>query len=185
MALNRFILALNNVGNEYFTNIERLFTYELFHQLRIIIEYQPFDNENIILDCEIPKNVITTEQANALGILPLDSLKYPDFIIHERETAVSQLLVAEVKATKNLSRKQTVSDIRKLISFIRLYRFNVGVFVATNVTMERIITHMNHPETQLSQEEYLHIDRVHVLTKNDTEQQWTHMTLVEILQNNN
>jgi len=192
MPLQRFVDALNSVPYEYFGNTERLFTYELYYQLRIMIQNNPFDENNIVLDAELPKRLLSQQQAQALGLLPLNGLMSPDFIIHERENGNNQLLVSEVKAERYLNQEKTIKDINKLISLRHNYNFQNGVFVAININMQKIRDYIhnlnpNPLPTDLQIMWPNNIDHslvnIDIYTKEYYHSPWEHNTLLEIINN--
>ncbi len=185
MPLNTFVQALNNVPNEYFGQTERLFTYELYNQLRNLQYLLP---HNIVLDAELPKRRLSLTEEQDLNLLSLNNLMSPDIIIHERDTANQQLLVSEVKAEKYLSAEKTIKDLNKLIALRHNYRFNIGVFVAINVNMQKIkdyIHNLNQNNLQIMWPQNI-VDNqwdIHIYTKVDNNAQWEHDTLVTIINN--
>ena len=189
MPLQRFEEALNNVSNNYFGDTERLFTYELYYELRKVLNDNPLPYNNIVIDAELPKRRLTPHQAVVYGLLPLDRLMSPDFIIHERDTGTHQLLVSEVKAERSLSRVKTITDLNKLISLRRNYNFEIGVFVAINVSLERIRQHVNNVNTEIQWpivNGVRNIDptlNIHIFTKLNDISPWEHDTLIDIINN--
>lgn len=190
MPLQRFREALNNVPPQYFGETERLFTYELYYQLKEIFNNHPLLNNNIVIDAELPKRRLTLYQARVLGLLPLDKLMSPDFIIHERDTGDNQLLVAEVKAEKYLSLDKTIKDINKLISLRQNYAFQKGVFVAININIQKIKDYIhglnsnpqqNDPRIMWPVNVPHNNVNIHIFTKEDATSQWEHETLINII----
>lgn len=190
MPLNRFQEALNNVSDEYFGETERLFTYELYHELKEVFNNNPLlHHNNVVIDAELPKRRLTQQQANNLGLLPLDNLMTPDFIIHERANANNQVLVAEVKAERYLSAKKAIKDINKLIALRRNYNFQIGVFVAINVTLESIRNHIHNPDITILWPEINGARTIdpaldlHIYTKQDSNSPWEQSTLINLINN--
>ncbi len=185
MPLTTFVQALNNVPNEYFGKTERLFAYELYNQLRNLQYLLP---QNVVFDAELPKRRLSLTEEQDLNLLSLNNLMSPDIIIHERETADHQLLVSEIKAEKYLSAKNMIKDLNKLIALRHNYRFNVGVFVAINVDMQKIqdyIHNLNQNNLQIMWPQGF-VDNqwdIHIYTKVDDVSPWEHDTLVNIINN--
>ncbi len=186
MPLNIFTQALNNVPNEYFGKTERLFTYELYHELRGLQHF--LVHPNIVIDAELPKQRISLTEEQELNLLSLDNLMSPDIIIHERESADQQLLVSEIKAEKYLSAEKMFKDLNKLIALRHNYRFDVGVFVAINVDMQKIkdyIHNLNQNNLQIMWPQGF-VDNqldIHIYTKVDVNSQWESDTLINIINN--
>ncbi len=109
-ALLFFKNAINKVDSHYYNQNEGVFCYELYHQLRKSQEENGQNWENVSIDGELLKDRITDEEANEKGIVPLDGRRYPDFLMHQRDNANFQLLVAEVKTTPDLERRELKKD---------------------------------------------------------------------------
>lgn len=183
--------TLNSISAEYFGLTERVFTYELYHKLRFrnIPHEIGLLHANIVIDAELPKRVLTVQHAAELGLLPLENLMSPDIIIHERDTGNQQLLVAEIKAEKYLNGLKTIHDINKLISLRRNYNFQLGIFVAINVNMNRICQHILDNQNVImwpldgGQAQVDPNLDIHIFTKLNSASNWEHETLINILQN--
>jgi len=123
--------ALNNVGEMYYSIMtathngqkqifrERVFCYELYHQMRCLQITNPsFFSINI--DPEIDKR----------GHEIIDENINPDFIIHERGTMKKNCAVIEVKVS--LDNDDIVDDFQKLCCMINNYNYIIGVFILIN-----------------------------------------------------
>ena len=64
---------------------ERVFCYELYHQLRKIMVQNDL-NEKTILQAELRKPQVSSEIEQLFGIQSIDGVYYPDFLIHEPNT---------------------------------------------------------------------------------------------------
>lgn len=175
--------TLNSISAEYFGLTERLFTYELYHKLKLrnIPNEIGLQHANIVIDAELPKRVLSPQGAAALNLLPLDRLMAPDIIIHERDTGNQQLLVAEVKVERYLNSKKTLHDIKKLISLRCNYNFQFGIFVAINVNMDRVRGHILSRSNEIG----IQIDQnsdIHIFTKLNSTSTLEYQTLSSILQ---
>lgn len=180
-----FHSILNSVSAEYFGLTERLFTYELYHKLRLrnIPNEIGLPHANIVIDAELPKRVLSPQGAAALNLLPLDRLMSPDIIIHERDTGNQQLLVAEVKAEQYLNSEKTLNDINKLISLKCNYHFELGIFVAININMNRVHQHIlsRHNEIMWPNAQIDPNYDIHIFTKLNAASNWQHQTLINLL----
>ena len=143
MPLNSLRESINIITEDYFGKTERLFTYELYHKFKIVLNNNNFLENNIVLDAELPKRRLTDEEANNLGLIDLGSVMSPDIIIHERNNATNQLLIAEIKAEKYLNQRKIIKDINKLISYKCNYHFQNAIFIIINANRERILNHLH------------------------------------------
>lgn len=139
--LGWFRWAVNNVEAGYFGHVERVYCYELYHLIRVLMfkhEREHGDLGNIYLHSEITKTVIDQETAQVLGVFPLSGLQSPDFILHEPQTTDNQIAAVEVKVVPNLSYAQLIRDIEKLTELSTNYGFRATVFLGINQSMGRI-----------------------------------------------
>ncbi len=143
--------SINQITEECLNKTERIFSYELYHIFKIELNNNNQFTNNIVLDAELPKRRLSDEQANNLGLIDLGTLMSPDIIVHERDTGNHQLLVAEIKTNKSLSRKSLIKDIKKLISLKMNYNFQNAVFILINGNMDKIERYLNHNETNILQ----------------------------------
>lgn len=120
---------------------ERVFCYELYHQLRKIMEQNDL-NEKTILQAELRKPQVSSEIEQLFGIQSIDGVYYPDFLIHEPNTFDNDLII-EVKANPKLSIEDMKKDILKIDQFINKYQYKKGIFLAININdgkREQLIT---------------------------------------------
>ncbi|MDL1894039.1 hypothetical protein FBQ87_14315 [Sphingobacteriales bacterium CHB3] len=94
---------------------ERIFCYELYHQLRCLIG----DNAPLMLHGEIDKrghrDFALPHRAN------------PDFVFHVPGTHERNTIVVEVKG--NVDRAGIRKDFNTLLNFTEFYRYRLGIFV--------------------------------------------------------
>lgn len=179
---NIFEDALYSVSNHYFTNSERTFTYELYYHLR----NTPLQ-DHIVVDAELPKRRLTIQEAEIFNLRPLGRRMSPDIIIHERENGNNQLLVAEVKAQRYLSAEDTIKDINKLISLRVNYNFQIGIFVAINVNIDRICNYI-HQNMHLIEfplvngiQQINDASNIKIFVKENVNSVWETITLLELV----
>lgn len=125
--------AINNVSSNYYhisTTYkregiirERVFCYELYHQIRLIQE----DKEELSLffDAEIDKR----------GHCEFESMdrRNPDFIFHARGDMSQNTIIMEVKgALSNGYKRKILKDFDTLIIFIEKYNYEAGYFLLFN-----------------------------------------------------
>ena len=126
--------ALSQVGSDYFklkTTFEpsgivreRVFCYELYHQLR--------NRMTTILDLTLNGEI---DKRGHIDFAPKDQ-KNPDFVFHIPGTHEGNTLVIEVKG--KLKSDAIENDLNKIITFIERYDYKAGVFVLYNYSLERL-----------------------------------------------
>lgn len=162
--LDLFIAAVNNVDECYlntvyenieairngFTNYyqrfltndrfvkpgERIFCYELYHQLRILIDAERNENKNFLegtyLQAEIKKMQIY-DLLQTFGITPLTGSFVPDLLMHSPGNANSHPYVIEIKATPFVLEVEVLADLCKIGEFLNKYNYEKGIFLAVNL----------------------------------------------------
>ncbi|NEW03270.1 hypothetical protein GYH73_021195 [Bacillus megaterium] len=116
---------------------ERVFCYELYHQLRKIMEQNKL-NEKVILQAELRKAQVGSEIEQLFKVQSTDGVYYPDFLIHEPHTFDNQDLIIEVKANPKLTVEDMKRDILKIDQFINRYEYKKGIFLAINIKEDRL-----------------------------------------------
>jgi hypothetical protein len=117
---------------------ERVFCYELYHQFRKIMEQKQNElTEEWILQGEPRKGPIGSEIEEYCEVQSIDKIYYPDFLVHEPNTMNNGLII-EVKANPSLTIKDMKKDILKIDQFINKYEYQKGVFLAINITKDRL-----------------------------------------------
>ena len=102
---------------------ERVFCYELYHQMRLLMG----EEVSLFLHGEIDKHGHRDFSA-------LDQ-KNPDFVLHVPGTHEGNTLVIEVKGTIGYPRSKYVADFNNLITFVTRYRYRAGLFLLYNHSM--------------------------------------------------
>lgn len=102
---------------------ERVYCYELYHQMRLLQENKKYKNKCFVnnqINGEIDKNghPIIKEKFN------------PDFVIHKQARMNYNSCVIEVKC--NFDKIGIEKDIRNLICMTHCYNYKIGVFVFVN-----------------------------------------------------
>jgi hypothetical protein len=135
-ALNTLANAAAKVGGAYFrlpTTYdrrgiirERVFYYELYHQVRLLVG----GSETLSLNGEIDKRGHVDFQR--------EDQKNPDFVWHIPGTHRGNILVIQVKGTLRLGKAKYVADLRTLLRFVTRYHYRAGVFLLYNHTDEEL-----------------------------------------------
>jgi hypothetical protein len=130
-SINVIEQALMNVGDGYFRVItsyspngivrERVFCYELYHQLRLAMK----DSALLSLCGEIDKR-------GHMGFEEGDR-KNPDFILHNAGNFQNNELIIEVKG--KLIKNQIIKDFDTIHTFIKKYEYKNGMFILYNYSL--------------------------------------------------
>ena len=121
--------------------IERVFAYELYHQLRKLTNSNPKYKE-LRIDGEISKEVY--QEIETCGLLNLHSSKRrhfsPDMVIHYGQTnrkEESQIAIIEIK-TREISNSNLIDTILKLNHYIRVLNFQYAIFISVNTEINKV-----------------------------------------------
>lgn len=128
--------ALGRIGPGYFKLTttyepsrivrERVFCYELYHQIR---SQMPSDHA-LSLNGEIDKR-------GHIDFAPEDR-KNPDFVFHIPGTHTGNTLVIEVKGTLK-RRDEIIEDFTTILNFIDKYQYKAGVFIIYNHSLDELL----------------------------------------------
>jgi len=126
-ALNKVESRYHDVITTYSTNVirERVFCYELYHQIRMIMGDEP----ELSLCGEIDKR-------GHRDFRRVDQ-KNPDFILHSAGSHSNNEIVIEVKGV--LVKKQIKKDFQTISIFIRDYNYRNGIFILYNYSLYEFI----------------------------------------------
>lgn len=102
---------------------ERVFCYELYHQIRLLQEH----NNPITLNGEIDKRGHID--------FAIEDRVNPDFVFHIPGTHEGNTVVCEVKGALT---EGIVKDFRTLTTFISKYNYRCGIFILYNHTVEQL-----------------------------------------------
>lgn len=124
--------ALNVVEQPYYNILttyktegiirERVFCYELYHKMRIILEEKR--NIEFTLNGEIDKR--------GHPEFEVEDRKNPDFIFHTPGTMEKNMLIVEVKGKTDGYIEACLKDFETIICFVSKYRYRAGVFILYN-----------------------------------------------------
>ena len=121
--------------NDFFRYGERVFCYEFYHQLRVLIDNYRTEHTKFLSGAELQGEV---EKMQILGLIErfqLASLSrefVPDFLMHSPGNAELHPFVLEVKCISELSSYAIFHDLEKLDEFITRYRYQRGLFISVN-----------------------------------------------------
>ncbi len=118
---------------------ERVFCYELYHQLQC--QLQPINHHD---DCPILQGELKKDEISAIvslmsqGIEPLSKEFIPDFLYHSPGNFNHQQVIIEVKTNPKVSFEDLYNDLRKLMEFTTKYSYKLGILLVLNNSSERI-----------------------------------------------
>lgn len=121
--------------NDFFRYGERVFCYEFYHQLRVLIDGYRGTNPNFLSGAELQGEV---EKMQILGLIErfkLVSLSrefVPDFLMHSPGNVDSHPFVIEVKCIRELTPQAVIYDLSKIDELITNYRYQRGLFISVN-----------------------------------------------------
>ena len=133
--------AIDRVGDGYFGHVERVYCYELYHQIRVAMygfERRSDPNQRLYLHSELVKVIIDEDIARHFDVLPLNGIRIPDFIFHEPNNFNNQIAAIEVKTTPRLSYRDFIDDLNKLSQLRVNYQFQLVIFHCVNIDISRI-----------------------------------------------
>lgn len=131
-------LYQKRVGDMIVQTGERMFCYELYHQLRKLLEENSQTFQNVYLQGELQKiEILTIIQNYGLGRLTGNFI--PDLLLHSPGTAEFHPYVIEVKADRFLSWEAVHADIAKIAQFMTAYRYQRGIFLTTTIAFDYLL----------------------------------------------
>jgi len=158
---------------------ERLFCYELYHQLRISLA--PLLNSSILtLHGELQKPLLEAMAGEQAGARRLDKKYIPDFILHGPGRFDNQEVMMEVKTNPNWKFAQIYYDLKKIDQFIDRYKYKMGVFLAVNVRWNDLLDNLLKNKVKL-QVTITYSHCIHIVVCNGPDEEVFHTTLGEVL----
>jgi hypothetical protein len=128
--------SLEGIGKEYFKLIttyepsgivrERVFCYELYHQIRL----------NMGTDYALSLNGEIDKRGH-VDFHPADQ-KNPDFVFHLPGTHEGNTLIVEVKGTLT-RRKEIIQDFSTILLFVTKYQYQAGIFILYNHSLHELV----------------------------------------------
>jgi hypothetical protein len=117
---------------------ERIFCYELYHQLRNKIEGK--DNDFLggaKIQGEVKKKHLV-EFGSFLQKIPLEYEYTPDFLVHTPGSAGYHAFIIEVKCMPWVDELEIWFDLAKINEFIERYHYQRGIFLSVNASLEHL-----------------------------------------------
>lgn len=130
---------------------ERLFCYELYHQLRCLIDKAPqlSNNEAIRLQAEVKKDFLLNIIYDQYQLEKLSKEFYPDFLVHNPDNSDHQELIVEVKTNPDNSSSDYQTDLLKIVEFQVKYRFKYGCLIVVKKDVDQVRSIMETLATDL------------------------------------
>lgn len=122
---------------------ERVFCYELYHQLRSRMDGSKRAYGNIFLQSEVRKEKLPHELLEFFRLTENLAKNYmPDFLLHTPGDFTNQLVVMEVKVNPKILISDIAYDINKVAEFMnqKNYRYERGIFLSVNVQAEYVFS---------------------------------------------
>lgn len=119
---------------------ERVFCYELYHQMRL---------KQINFEQDLVLQIHGEVDKRGHEDFKEKDQKNPDFIFHQTGVHQNNMLVIEVKG-KLRTRKEITNDIDKLITFIDKYYYKAGVFILYNHSICELVNFLGEELNPLS-----------------------------------
>ena len=165
---------------------ERVFCYELYHQVRSLMENHsiefPETFQHVKLQSELKKDYINEIVQNFYGVAALDREYIPDFLLHTPGNFQNQHLIIEVKSNPNISFAGMIDDLLKIQQFISRYQYQRGIFLTVNTNPNRIRNILNQENNRLWLRQNINDpNRIHILCKKKNDVDLYETTISEIL----
>ena len=133
---------------------ERVFCYELYHQIKNLMreQYAEFEEqigveEAVIFQAEVKKNQINDIIEYFPEVRePLDKAYIPDFLLHSPGNYRHQEIIIEVKSNPRVSKVEIKEDLLKIHQFINKYGYRIGIFLTINLEPESILGWLRQEE---------------------------------------
>uniref|UniRef100_UPI003216711E hypothetical protein n=1 Tax=uncultured Draconibacterium sp. TaxID=1573823 RepID=UPI003216711E len=120
---------------------ERVFCYELYHQMRLEIEKYKRAKvqslEQIMLQGEVRKPMIL-ELMDLMDCEPYDNDFIPDFLLHSPGNSNRHIFAMEVKATDDFTESAFNEDLKKLNHLITGFGYENAYFLSVNSELNSI-----------------------------------------------
>ena len=127
---------------------ERVFCYELYHQLRLLVD----NTQKLTLNGEIDKRGHPDFKE--------EDRKNPDFVFHIPGQHEGNTIVCEVKG--NLDVNGIVKDFETITTFVSSYKYQAGVFLLYNHTLSELIDRYRNDIEKFINSQYA--DRIFIIT---------------------
>lgn len=138
----RYVSDEDEIGSLKRQEIERVFSYELYFEWRVIIEQKKSYYKELQLNGEVSKphllylqEKIDFDDFGLVNYYPNKFSFVPDLTLHKGQESIEykdQEMVIEIKTDKTPS----INDIGKLLNLVDKYNFKMGVFLTVNNSIE-------------------------------------------------
>ena len=117
---------------------ERVFCYELYHQIRALMEQEETRFSGVRFQGELKKYQMDADLLARFDFTALDREYIPDFLLHSPGDGDHQESVIEVKCDPSLTFEKAKYDLKKIDQFISNYGYAIGVFLTVNIRRENV-----------------------------------------------
>ncbi len=142
---------------------ERVYAYELYHQMRCLQDQGNFAFFDINAEVDKAGHTIIEENFK------------PDIIIHKQGDMDHNLCVMEVKV--NFDREGIRKDFETILTMMEKYRYSYGIFIIINMSIGELITQMG-AELRANEQLMRHASNLYLFAK---ENRLKHKTLLRAL----
>lgn len=127
---------------------ERVFCYELYHQIRALMDLHRNIFSGVCFQGELKKYQLDDALLKQCNFAALDKEYVPDFLLHGPGHAGDEEVVIEVKCDPLLKVAGARADLKKIQEFITRYGYKAGVFLSINTKPNVIRAMMARPESR-------------------------------------
>lgn len=165
--LQLFVAAMQNISEEYlhttYANLhfqtmpqirnvifedgvlyrfgERAYSYEVYHQLRNLIDLERVENPDFLPGCFLQGEIKKLQILELLDYFNLEHLGEgftPDMLMHTPGNMNLNAYIVEIKISPGLTLKEANRGIRKISRFMEAFQYHRGIFVAINTSQEEV-----------------------------------------------
>jgi len=192
--LEDLIDAIESIDDEYCSwtyyhetiqKTERVFAYELYHQLKLIATIKKTQYDGIKFNGEIGKKILQDITQLGTGFTVKQKNFSPDLVLHKGQIdkqSDNQKLIIEIK-TNNTTDEKITKDIIKLYYGIENLNFQFGVFISVNTDFDILKQKLKRlfKIEQVQPNQLDNLKRIHII--NFISRQLTCETLYKIMHN--
>jgi hypothetical protein len=144
-----YLHTLDETALEYLKkHHERVFCYELYHQIRVLMDANPSAFQGVRFQGELRKIDLGPILPELLGVGPLDREFVPDFLLHGAGDVDHQEVVMEVKCESDLSPFAAKKDLAKIQHFMTQLHYKAGFFLTVNASPQSVHRFCENPAHQ-------------------------------------
>jgi hypothetical protein len=170
---------------------ERIFAYELYYQLRKLLDsqrrHQPDFYQHCWLQAEVKKHQMFSILERMKNVNRLSGSFVPDFLIHTPGSDDVNAYVIELKASFNFDFQNVLWDLTKMSQFLSRYHYERAVFISIFHSLGTVRENFTQQNSLDKLREFISIDiskKIYIITKENYNRKVEYTTLSEIIYNN-